>query len=218
MTNGFKEGEIVRVQGRDFPVIGGRLRIVHETNDKVSITTELVDYVIDQHAVVRASVETSTGRFSATGTATSARDPKLADSLLELAETRAVARALRFAGVGVECCGFEELGADPVLEGNAPRQLTDHHQDDGRVQNGQKTNGNGGNGHGHHTPATSAQRRAIGSLSRQLGMEPEQAVAKVFPDINTDDLSLSQASTLIDRLKVKTGNGGGNGQTVHERR
>jgi len=220
MTNGFKEGEIVRVQGRDFPVIGGRLRIVHETNDKVSITTELVDYVIDQHAVVRASVETTKGRFTATGTATSARDPKLADSLIELAETRAVARALRYAGIGVETVGFEELGAGPVLEGNAPPQgqrIENGVNGDLRAVNG-RPNGNSGNGHGHHTPATSAQRRAIGSLANRLGMEPEQAVAKVFPDINTDDLTLTQASTLIDKLKAKAGNGGGNGQTLNERR
>lgn len=124
MTNGFKEHEIVRVQGRDFPVIGGRLRIVHELNDKVFIGTELVDYVIDVHAVVRASVETTRGRFTATGTSSGARDPKLADSIIELAETRAVARALRYAGIGVECCGFEELGNGEVLDGNAPMRIS----------------------------------------------------------------------------------------------
>jgi len=216
---GFKEHEIVRVQGRDFPIIGGRLRIVHEANEKLSIGTELVDYVIDGHAVVRASVESAKGRFTATGTATAARDPKLSDSLIELAETRAVARALRFAGIGVECCGFEELGAGEVLEGTAPRQLQDNHHDNGRAQNGQhRGNGNGGNGNGHHTPATTAQRRAIVSLAHKLGIELDDAVAKVFTGIGFDDLSLGEASTLIDKLKSKAGNGGGHGQTVNDRR
>ncbi|MBI4861753.1 MAG: hypothetical protein HY815_16065 [Candidatus Riflebacteria bacterium] len=210
---GFRDNEIAKVQGRDFPVIGGRLRIVHEMNEKVTIGTELVDYVIDVHAVVRATIENTKGRFTATGTSSAARDPKLADSLIELAETRAVARALRFAGIGVECCGFEELGAGEVLEGHAPRQPQDHHQDNGRSQNGQR-----GNGNGHHTPATSAQRRAIVSLAHKLGMEPDDAVSKVFQGIGFDDLNLGQASTLIDKLRAKAGNGGGNGQNVQERR
>jgi len=214
---GFRDGEIVRVQGRDFPIIGGRLRIAHEANEKVSIGTELVDYVIDQHAVVRASVEIARGRFTATGTSSAARDPKLADALIELAETRAVARALRYAGIGVECCGFEELGAGPVLEGSTPRQIADNNHDKDRSQIGRhRGNGNGGNG--HHTPATTAQRRAIVSLAHKLGIELDDAVAKVFTGIGFDDLSLGEASTLIDKLKSKAGNGGGHGQTVNDRR
>ncbi|MBI4864269.1 MAG: hypothetical protein HY815_29030 [Candidatus Riflebacteria bacterium] len=193
VTNGFRENEIVRVQ-------------------KVSIGTELVDYVIDHYAVVRASIETTKGRFTATGTSSAARDPKLSDSLIELAETRSVARALRFAGVGVETVGFEELGAGPVLEGTAPRQIADTTHDGSRVQNNHRTSGNG-----HHTPATSAQKRAIVSLAHKLGMEPDDAVAKVFQGIGFDDLSLGQASQLIDKMRAKAGNGG-NGQTVQDRR
>ena len=41
--------------------------------------------------------------------ANSQRDAKLADSLVELAETRGIARALRFAGFGLEYCGAEEI-------------------------------------------------------------------------------------------------------------
>lgn len=56
MTNGngcgFKEHEIVRVQGRDFPIIGGGLRIVHESHkDKLSIETAIVEYVLDSYAI-----------------------------------------------------------------------------------------------------------------------------------------------------------------------
>jgi hypothetical protein len=36
----------------------------------------------------------------------------LANALVELAETRAIARALRFAGYGVEYTGFEEMPDD----------------------------------------------------------------------------------------------------------
>ena len=88
--NHFKDEELVTIRGRVFPVIGGRLRIVHEDNQKVSIRTELLEYVLDEHAVARATVETQSGEFTGTGVATKGRDPKLVDALLELAETRAV--------------------------------------------------------------------------------------------------------------------------------
>ena len=37
------------------------------------------------------------------------RDARLAESLIELAETRSIARALRFAGFGLEFTGAEEV-------------------------------------------------------------------------------------------------------------
>lgn len=201
--NGFKDSEIVTVSGRAFPCIGGRLRIVHELHkDKLSIETDLVDYQIDQYAVVRARVTTAGGTFSATGTATAARDPKLVDSLIELAESRACARALRLCGVGVETCGVEELGAGPVLESDPPRQ--DLRSVPGRT-NGTVGNGNG-NGH-RGTPCTSAQRRALQSLARQLGQELDDIVVKVFPGGDADHLTLAQASALIDKMKAMAGNG-----------
>ena len=43
------------------------------------------------------------------GTANSQRDTRLAESLVELAETRSIARALRFAGFGLEFTGAEEV-------------------------------------------------------------------------------------------------------------
>src|SRR5690349_10822692 len=102
MNSKFRDEELVIVQGRSFPVIGGRLRIVHEDCQKVSIQTELVAFELDRHAIVRATIETDKGICNGTGVATAVRDPKLADALVELAETRAVARALRYAGYGVE--------------------------------------------------------------------------------------------------------------------
>ena len=54
-------------------------------------------------------VESQRGKFNGTGTASGQRDAKLADSLVELAETRAIARALRFGGIGVEYTGAEEV-------------------------------------------------------------------------------------------------------------
>ena len=59
--------------------------------------------------VIRAAVESQRGKFNGTGTASAQRDARLADSLVELAETRAIARALRFGGIGVEYTGAEEV-------------------------------------------------------------------------------------------------------------
>ena len=51
--------------------------------------------------LAEAAVETDKGRYSGTGTASAQRDAHLADSLVELPETEAIARALRFGGFGV---------------------------------------------------------------------------------------------------------------------
>ncbi|MBI5251818.1 MAG: hypothetical protein HY912_20180 [Desulfomonile tiedjei] len=118
-TNGngqFREDELVsrkvkvgqEWQTRIFPIIGGRLRILHENNDNLSIQTEIVKLETD-FVVVRAAVESQRGKFNGTGTASGQRDARLADSLVELAETRAIARALRFGGIGVEYTSAEEI-------------------------------------------------------------------------------------------------------------
>ena len=112
----FREDELVsrRVkvgqewQTRVFPIIAGRLRIFHENNDHLSIQTEIVRLDTD-FVVVKAAVESQRGKFNGTGTASGQRDARLADSLVELAETRAIARALRFGGIGVEYTGAEEV-------------------------------------------------------------------------------------------------------------
>jgi hypothetical protein len=71
-TNGnqFREDEIIILdQLRDgkmvkniFPKIGGRLRLAHEQNQQISITTEIIKY--DENlAVVRAITTTMKGTF-----------------------------------------------------------------------------------------------------------------------------------------------------------
>ena len=106
-----------------FPKIGGRLRLAHEANEALSIETEIFRYD-EQVAVVCAVSKTSKGNFKGIGMASVERDQKLAHAILELAETRAIGRSLRFAGYGVEYCSAEEVSH---LE-----------------------NGNGGGGNGHH--------------------------------------------------------------------
>ena len=67
-------------QTRTFPVVGGRLRILHENNDHLGIQTEIIRLDTD-FVVVKAAVESQRGKFNGTGTASGQRDAKLADSL-----------------------------------------------------------------------------------------------------------------------------------------
>ena len=208
--NHFKDEELVTIRGRVFPVIGGRLRIVHEDNQKVSIRTELLEYVLDEHAVARATVETQSGKFTGTGVATKGRDPKLVDALLELAETRAVARALRYAGIGPECCGAEEIG-----EGAIVAEMPAHGRD-GHLKvvptmatptNGSRpsSNGNGSNGGRGLSVATAAQLRAIRTLARRTGTTAETVCQAQYGHGRVEGLTVKEASGLIDHLKSQAG-------------
>ena len=126
----FREDEIANIRRWDkerneytyspFPKIAGRLRLAHEANETLSIETEIIRYD-EKVAVVVAVSKTSKGSFKGIGMASIERDQKLAHAILELAETRSIARSLRFAGYGIEYTSAEEM---PLAE-----------------------NGNGGNGH-----------------------------------------------------------------------
>jgi len=111
MDSNFRDEELVKVQGKQYPVVGGRLRLAHEQNKKLSITTDIIS-LLDDRVIIRATVETEKGSFSGLGNASLKRDKLLSNALVELAETRSIARALRFAGYGVEYTGFEEMPED----------------------------------------------------------------------------------------------------------
>ncbi|WP_372996395.1 hypothetical protein [Lutispora sp.] len=108
MLNNFKNEELVKVQGKLFPVVGGRLRLAHEDNSNLSIETKVISYD-GEVAIIQAMVKTEKGCFNGLGNASVKRDRVLSNAILELAETRAIARALRFAGYGVEYTGYEEV-------------------------------------------------------------------------------------------------------------
>jgi len=128
----FRDDEIANIRRWDkerneyitnpFPKIAGRLRLAHEANEALSIETEIIRYD-EKVAVVVAVSKTAKGSFKGIGMASVERDQKLAHAILELAETRAIGRSLRFAGYGVEYCSAEEVS---------------------HLENG---NGGGGNGH-----------------------------------------------------------------------
>ena len=142
-----------------YPKIGGRLRLAHEENEQLSITTEVVKNE-EQLAVVRAVATTVKGSFTGVGMASVERDEKIAPAILELAETRAIARALRFAGFGVEYCSAEEVShlengnhSSPGAGNNREAIYCGNQGNGGNHTNGTgNKSGNGGNsssGNGH---------------------------------------------------------------------
>lgn len=213
-TNGngqFRDDELVsrRVKvGNDwqtkvFPVVGGRLRILHENNDKIGIQTEIVRLDND-FVVVRAAVEGQRGKFNGTGTASAQRDARLADSLVELAETRAIARALRFGGIGVEYTGAEEVshaaGGEPEREqtvGKEPERVFPQGDSEGKVEAKAAGNGNG--------RATQAQCRALWALTKKARYTEEDIESMLRP-LNAStfqELSRESASQLIAYLQTE---------------
>ncbi len=177
-------------QTKVFPVVGGRLRILHETNESLNIQTEILRLDSD-FVVIKATVETGKGKFNGTGTASSQRDARLADSLVELAETRAIARSLRFSGIGCEYTSAEEVShvapSDPEPE---PRE----------------ENGNGTKAAvKHNGNATQAQCRALYTLTKKAQYADEDVLSMLrpFQAMKFEDLQREAASQLITYLQTE---------------
>jgi hypothetical protein len=207
----FREDELVtrkvKVNGewqtRTFPVVGARLRIFHENNDELSIKTKIVKLEPD-FVIIRADAKTTKGRFNGTGTASTQRDARLADSLVELAETRAIARALRFSGVGCEFTSAEEVSHLANTEPE-PEQTTGK---EGKPVFPEQKEGDkpetksGGNGNGR---ATQAQCRALFALTKKARYE-EADINNLLAPHNAStfqDLSREDASRLISALQTE---------------
>jgi hypothetical protein len=208
-TNGqFREDELVtkkmKVNGewqtRTFPVVGGRLRLAHESNERLSIQTEIIR-LEPEVVVAKATVETHKGSYSGTGTASAQRDARLADSLVELAETRAMARALRFGGFGVEYCGAEEVNHVPDTEPSSAANKS------GETASGEET-GKGPNQKlaqrcANYGRATTAQVRALHALTKKAQYSEEDIDRILFP-LNAatfQELTREDASQLITALQ-----------------
>ena len=136
-------------QTRVFPVVGGRLRLAHEQNENLSLQTKLVSWD-GQYAVFKCCAVTGKGQFVGYGTANSQRDARLAESLIELAETRSIARALRFAGFGLEFTGAEEVSHVVATESETEQTTGKENKPVFReaTQSGKEETKSGGNGNG----------------------------------------------------------------------
>jgi hypothetical protein len=235
-VNGFREDELasrrVKVNGewqtRIFPLVGGRRRLAHEENQSLNLQTEMVSWD-GQYAVFKCCAVTGKGQFIGYGTANSQRDAKLAESLIELAETRSVARALRFAGFGLEFTGAEEVShvgaAEPNDEQNAgknPEPLfpvgAGNGKPETKVSNEANDQGSGeakpeepvtpgrqrlqSNGPGK---STTAQVRALFALTRKANYTDEdiQSLIDPFNVTRFENLPREAASQLIGYLQTE---------------
>ena len=222
-TNAFREEELIsrRVkvgsewQTKTFPIVAGRLRLAHEENQNLNLQTEMVSWD-GQYAIFKCSAVTTKGQFIGYGTANSQRDAKLADSLVELAETRSIARALRFAGFGLEFCGAEEIAhiteGDPEAQRTADKQPAPAFPEDNGNGKGEAKAPNGTPAETGSKPksggigqATQAQCRALFALTRKAKMGDEDIARMLTPFSVTrfEDLMLPDASRLIQSLQTE---------------
>jgi len=215
--NQFRDEEIVIMSHWDkkndewvrtvYPKIGGRLRLAHEDNDNLSITTEIIKY--DENiAVVRAVSTTTKGSFPGIGMSSMERDDKIAPAILELAETRAIARSLRFAGYGVEYCSAEEISHLENGNGNTPQPNQGNAGTSQAKPKGGETakSGNGGNGGNGDARITNKQLNYAVTLGKNLGKNSkdlDQESIAAF-GVKMAYLSVKDASSFIDTLKSKT--------------
>jgi hypothetical protein len=193
--------------------VAGRLRLAHEENQNLSLQTELVNWD-GQYAVFKCCAVTGKGQYIGYGTANSQRDAKLAESLVELAETRSIARALRFAGYGLEYTGAEEIAH---LPGNETEQSGNKEcapifsQDNGNGTGQAKPSTEGAGDPGSkpkrcsNAQATTAQVRALFVLSKRAQYS-EQDVQNLLQPLEAStfqDLSREAASRLITYLQTE---------------
>ncbi len=224
-ANGFREDELVsrkvkvgqEWQTRIFPVVGGRLRLAHEENQNLNLQTEMVSWD-GQYAIFECSAVMTKGQFVGYGTANAQRDARLAESLIELAETRSVARALRFAGFGLEFTSAEEVShvavAEPERQQNPSKEPERvFPEGNGNGKTGTKTSNDpvgpssGGNGSRAQKcapgPATQAQVRALYALTKRARYEEEDIVSMLAPfEVSRfEDLPREAASKLIGYIQ-----------------
>jgi len=201
----FRDGQLVK---SIHPKIGGRLRLAHEQNQQISITTEIIRYD-ESVAVVKAVTITMKGSFSGIGMSSIERDQTIAPAILELAETRAIARSLRWSGYGVDLCGVEELSHLQLNGGNTtssdekpqpkPPQEPPKTPAEGKPSNG----GNGGNGDAR---ISNKQINYVVNLGRSLGLNSkdlDQESVKIF-GVKMAYLTIKDASAFIDSLKSRS--------------
>ena len=108
---------VIKLQGRDFILFEGLLHLAHQEGLS-KVETQLIQAPGPENnflAIVHAEVETNKGVFNGLGDASpESVNKNVAPHLIRLAETRALARALRFA-INVGMTTVEEL-ADTIPE------------------------------------------------------------------------------------------------------
>ncbi len=178
---------ITRIHGRDYTTLAGLLQRAHEEGLS-SVQTKVVTLPYenpDGVAIVQATVKTSKGTFEATGDAsTNNVGEGIQVHLVRMAETRAIARALRWA---TNSASTAEEEIDPTH----PVAIFDQ-----RMREGLPSSGNG------NKTVTSRQMGMILRLLREQNRRQEDFRTEVQQrfDRPLDQISVAQASELIQEL------------------
>jgi len=116
MTTKVDKKFTMNIQGNEFIKFEGLLEMFHENGGK-SIHTELISS--EQPYMFKATVEGEKGTFTGHGDADSSNvNSMIAKHMIRMAETRAIARALRWYN-NIGMCSADELGGDdkPQVQG-----------------------------------------------------------------------------------------------------
>lgn len=203
--NQFKPEELVHRNDQVFPKVSGRLRLFHEGNEKLSISTELIHFNHMANATVRATVTTGKGNFTGYGCSSSEKDQDFITSLLEVAETRAIARALRFAGYGLEFTGSEEISYEPQ---NFSKDNGRNQSSEKQGQNQRKWSRSNSSSSSKSDPITQPQKHAIETIARVNKWNPLQCCRRILAwDAlkSLGELSKHEAGIVISKMKDQLG-------------
>lgn len=180
--------------GKDFILFTGLLNLGHDEGLK-DITTNIEQMPSKDngmYAVVSASVVTERGSFSGIGDAApDSVNKMLLPHLLRMAETRAIARALRFAtNIGMTC--LEELSSDSVMskgQSNQPapkKQYTPSASGDSQICTEKQIN---------------YIRKLFKDTPMDAGQRQEFVENLIGPVKSLGELSKNQAGKLIETLQ-----------------
>ena len=182
------------IHGREYTTLAGLLDLAHK-DGLSAIETRVLSLPHENAmaiAIVQATVTTSQGTFQAVGDATEDNVGNgIEPHLVRMAETRAIARALRWATNSASTAEEEIAPQHPV------------HAFEARFQ---AAANNGGNGNGHNggdRRVTSRQIALITRLLREGNLKQEifrQQVSERFDGRALEDLTTKEASTIIEEL------------------
>ena len=102
--------------------------------------------------------------------------------------------------------GNEHGRISPTANGNGHKNgHANGHATNGRVTNGHGTNNSTGQGRIEVARATQSQIRAIFAISKRQGLDPHTVINDRYRVHKMEDLTIREASALIDDLKIAAG-------------
>ena len=225
-----KEGRVV--ERKEVVTAKGLLHLAHKERLSV-IRTRLVQAPTKENgdnAIALVRVVTSRGSFTGLGDANPRNvQPRVAPHFIRMAETRALARALR-AALDIGAVAIEELEEEFSFAESHPEaaRTQSHRADPPRTEepsrqetgpNGRSSYRSAGNDRGAYDrsggsfdgPMSDPQRRLLYRLAFEHGHEGDEARTWLHQELGVESLSEATkraASALIDRLVKKDGSNG----------